>query len=85
MELKSTREVAKLLRCRPGNIAQAIHEGKAEAPEKLGGSYAWTPDDIMRLSWQLFSCSPETRAAIDNGQVVRARDIGCGVMRPEIA
>ncbi len=50
-----TRQVAKILGCVPGSLSQAVWNNKiTPPPEKVGGSYVWTREDIIRAGWQLF-------------------------------
>jgi hypothetical protein len=54
MDVRSTREVAKLLDVRPGTLTRAVWEGRVPAPTKgPGGAFLWTEKDIHRASWVL--------------------------------
>ena len=54
MQIRSTREVAALFKCTPGNLIRAIYENRLDPPQRgPGGCYLWQRDDIIRASWQL--------------------------------
>ena len=54
MDLRSTRDVARLLGISVSRLARAVWEGRVNAPMKgPGGAYLWTRPDIERASWAL--------------------------------
>lgn len=54
MELRSTRDVARLLGIGVSRLARAVWEGRIDPPAKgPGGAYLWTRRDIERASWAL--------------------------------
>jgi hypothetical protein len=54
MDLRSTRDVARLLGIGVSRLARAVWEGRVAAPLKgPGGAYLWTRRDIERASWVL--------------------------------
>jgi hypothetical protein len=54
MDLRSTRDVARLLRIGVSRLARAVWEGRIDPPAKgPGGAYLWTRRDIERASWAL--------------------------------
>jgi len=54
MELRSTRDVARLLGVGVSRLARAVWEGRIEAPLKgPGGAYLWNRRDVERASWAL--------------------------------
>jgi len=54
MELRSTRDVARLLGISVSRLARAVWEGRVNAPMKgPGGAYLWNRQDIERASWVL--------------------------------
>jgi hypothetical protein len=54
MDLRSTRDVARLLGVGVSRLARAVWEGRVDPPAKgPGGSYLWTRRDIERASWAL--------------------------------
>ena len=54
MDLRSTRDVARLLGIGVSRLARAVWEGRIDPPAKgPGGAYLWTRRDIERASWAL--------------------------------
>jgi hypothetical protein len=54
MELRSTRDVARLLGISISRLARAVWEGRVDAPMKgPGGAYLWNRRDIDKASWAL--------------------------------
>ncbi len=48
--IKTTKQVSRILGVDPGYINLAIWRGKLQAPGKLGRSYFWTQQDIKRAA-----------------------------------
>jgi predicted DNA-binding transcriptional regulator AlpA len=55
--LLSSREVSALLGIPAPTIAAAIHCGRLQSPHKLGGSYAWSADDVEKACVQFHKCT----------------------------
>ncbi len=60
-QLRTTKEVAKILDVPIGALNQAIYHDKIDAPIKQGRSYKWSEANINQASWRLLHRMPETQ------------------------